>query len=258
MSDDAFRGMQSLVQHHVRMFMAVPLQTNDQVLGANLCRLPDTDASVHHRGPEPAYRDGEHRRGANRACAAGGSRAGGEDSGEGPRAGGHHPAGSVAEKAPIVPGLDLAGYNAACRTVGGDDYDFIEYPYGRIGVTLGDVSGKAMPAALLMSSLQARLRVLAEDQQNVAELMTKLNRHTTAHTPSNRFITLFYMLLDPATGELTYSNAGHNPPYLVRKDGRVEELTEGGLIIGMFPWHDTSPATIHSSPEMLWCFSAMV
>jgi serine phosphatase RsbU (regulator of sigma subunit) len=137
-------------------------------------------------------------------------------------------------KAPAVSGLDLAGYNAPCRTVGGDLYDFLPYGDGRVGIALGDVSGKAMPAALLMTSLQARLRVLAEDPPDVSDLIERLNRHTSVNCPSNCFITFFFCLLDGRNGELTYSNAGHNPPMLVRRDGTVELLDKGGLVLGLF------------------------
>jgi serine phosphatase RsbU (regulator of sigma subunit) len=143
--------------------------------------------------------------------------------------------GLLPSTAPVVPGLELAGYNVPSRTVGGDYYDFLTYPDGRLGLALGDVSGKAMPAALLMTSLQARLRVLAEEVTDVADLMTRLNRHTTGSTPSNRFISLFFLMIDPITGEFEYSNAGHNPPYLLRNGGALETLEGGGLVLGPFP-----------------------
>jgi serine phosphatase RsbU (regulator of sigma subunit) len=142
--------------------------------------------------------------------------------------------GLLPSTAPIIPGLDLAGFNAACRTVGGDYYDYLEYPDGLLGIALGDVSGKAMPAALLMTSLQARVRVLAEASSDVAEIITRLNRHTAANCPSNRFITFFFGIVDPQTGALSYANAGHNPPILVRSDGRAETLDGGGLVMGLF------------------------
>jgi len=93
--------------------------------------------------------------------------------------------------APVVRGLDLGGHNAACRTVGGDYYDFFPYGRSRVAMVLGDVSGKGMPASLLMMGLQARVQVLIEEPKNLAEVMTKLNRITSANCPSNRFISLF-------------------------------------------------------------------
>jgi serine phosphatase RsbU (regulator of sigma subunit) len=131
--------------------------------------------------------------------------------------------------------VDLAGYNAACHTVGGDYYDFLVYPDGRVGVLVGDVAGKGMPAALLMSSLQARVQVLFDDPTNLAALVTRLNRIITSNCPSNRFITFFIGILDPQTGELTYVNAGHNPPLVAHADGSVDKLDGTGLILGILP-----------------------
>jgi serine phosphatase RsbU (regulator of sigma subunit) len=135
--------------------------------------------------------------------------------------------------APPVAGLDLAGHNAPCRTVGGDYFDFFPYEGNRVAMVLGDVSGKGMPASLLMMGLQARVEVLAEEPRDLAEVMSKLNRITCANCPSNRFITLFFCILDGETGELTYCNAGHNPPVIVRADGTRELLPGGGPVIGI-------------------------
>ena len=235
MSDEAFRGMQSLVQQHVRMLMAVPLQTNDKVLGLiyvdsptlvrdftaedlNLLTVMANVAAIrieHARLAEVEQAEKILAKDLEQAAII--------------------QRGLLPATAPIVPGLDLAGYNAACRTVGGDYYDYVPYPDSRLGVALGDVSGKAMPAALLMTSLQARLRVLAEQSDDVSEVVTRLNRHTALNCPSNRFITFFFGIVDPATGALVYANAGHNPPVVVRANGQTETLTGGGLIMGLFP-----------------------
>jgi serine phosphatase RsbU (regulator of sigma subunit)/pSer/pThr/pTyr-binding forkhead associated (FHA) protein len=139
--------------------------------------------------------------------------------------------------APRVAGLDLAGHNAACRTVGGDYYDFLPYGEDRVGLVLGDVAGKGMPAALLMCGLQARVRVLAEspDGLDLAELMSRLDRSLADSCPDNRFITLFFGLLDARAGELRFCNAGHNPPILLRADGTVEHLPPGGTVLGILP-----------------------
>jgi serine phosphatase RsbU (regulator of sigma subunit) len=138
-------------------------------------------------------------------------------------------------QAPQVPGTDLAGFNAACRTVGGDYYDFFPYPDGRVALALGDVSGKGMPASLMMMALHARVQVLAEDPGNLAAFMTRLNKATCAKCPSNRFITFFFCVLDTATGELTFANAGHNPPIVVRDSGEAEMLEGGGPVLGILP-----------------------
>jgi serine phosphatase RsbU (regulator of sigma subunit) len=110
-----------------------------------------------------------------------------------------------------------------------------------------------MPAALLMTSLQARVRVLAEQSIDVAEMLMRLNRHTAANCPSNRFITFFIATVDPQTGALTYANAGHNPPMLMRANGSIEMLTGGGLIMGLFP-----KATYESYSEKLNAGDALV
>ena len=130
--------------------------------------------------------------------------------------------------APVVRGLDLAGHNAPCRTVGGDYYDFFPYEQRRVAMVLGDVSGKGMPASLLMMGLQARVQVLIDEPKNLAEVMTKLNRITSLNCPSNRFISLFFCILDGDTGELTFCNAGHNPPLVIRANGEWEQLRGGG------------------------------
>jgi sigma-B regulation protein RsbU (phosphoserine phosphatase) len=143
--------------------------------------------------------------------------------------------GILPEKAPEIHGLDLAGFNAPCRTVGGDYYGFVSYPGGRVGLALGDVSGKGMSAALMVMAFEARLRVLAEDEDSAADVVARLNKITCENCPSNRFITFFFGILDPATGHLAYANAGHNPPMIVRSSGSVELLPGGGPVLGIVP-----------------------
>jgi len=139
------------------------------------------------------------------------------------------------DEAPHVPGADLAGFNAAYRTVGGDYYDFFPYAGSRVGLALGDVSGKGMPASLMMMALHARVQVLAEDPDDLASFMTRLNKATCAQCPANRFITFFFTVMDAATGELAFANAGHNPPILVRASGESRMLEGGGLVLGVLP-----------------------
>jgi phosphoserine phosphatase RsbU/P len=135
---------------------------------------------------------------------------------------------------PAITGLDMAGYHAACRTVGGDYYDFLPRPDGTVTILVADVAGKGMPAALLMSNLQARVQVLSEEPVGLAEMVTRLNRLTCRHCPGDRFITFFACTVDPRTGETSYCNAGHNPPLLLRADGSCERLEGGGPILGVF------------------------
>jgi serine phosphatase RsbU (regulator of sigma subunit)/pSer/pThr/pTyr-binding forkhead associated (FHA) protein len=135
---------------------------------------------------------------------------------------------------PAYDGWELAGINLPCRTVGGDYFDFIPYQDGRLAVVVGDVSGKGLPAALLMSSLQAKVQMLRESNPSPGKAVSTLNRSLTERCPLGKFITFFYALLDPATGALEYSNAGHNYPLILRRDGSVETLTGNGLVMGLF------------------------
>lgn len=137
--------------------------------------------------------------------------------------------------APQVPGFDLAGWNRPARQVGGDYYDFFHLEDGRIGLVVGDVSGKAMPAALLVSTLHSALRLLLDRIGVGPELLDRLNRHLLESSLSNKFVTLILAGLDPATGAMSYLNAGHNPAVLLRRDGGVELLGPGGVPLGLLP-----------------------
>ena len=134
---------------------------------------------------------------------------------------------------PVVEGYELSGFNLPCRTVGGDYYDFIPYADGRIVLLVGDVAGKGFAASLLMSSLQARVHMLAESMPEPAPAVSALNRALAARCPRGKFITFFYAVLDPATGWLAYANAGHNYPVLVREKGGVEMLAGSDLVLGI-------------------------
>ena len=133
-----------------------------------------------------------------------------------------------------MPGVETAGFSRPANTVGGDFYDILPLEDGRVVVTVGDVAGKGSPAALLMALLLAILRTLVDEKLEPAELVTRLNVQVSRHTPGSRFITLFYGVYDPSSGILTYVNAGHTQPLLLRTGGRVERLTEGGIALGMF------------------------
>jgi serine phosphatase RsbU (regulator of sigma subunit) len=159
-------------------------------------------------------------------------------------------------KPPDVAGLDLAGYNAPCRTVGGDYYDFLPYPDGRIALLIGDVSGKGMGAALLMSSLQARCRVVFENPGELGAQVSHLNRITAANCPGNCFITFCAVVLDPANGELRYCNAGHNAPLLLRAGGEFESLEPTGMVLGIVPNATYEEKTCRLDPgDLLLLFS---
>ena len=134
---------------------------------------------------------------------------------------------------PHVPGYELAGFNLPCRTVGGDYFDYIPYADGRLAVLVGDVSGKGLPASLMMSSLHARVHLLAESGPEPAPTLATLNRTLCAHCPPGKFITFFYAVVDPASGKIRYANAGHNQPLLIRADGTSYCLPGSCRVLGI-------------------------
>lgn len=234
-TDQAFKERVSIVAQNVRSMMAVPLQAKDRVIGLiyldspnmvqpfsredlNLLTVMANVAAIrieHARLAEIERVEEMHAKELEQAAQI--------------------QKGLLPRSAPKVAGLDLAGTTAACRTVGGDYYDFLSYPDGRVAALVGDVAGKGMPAALLMSSLQARVQVLFEDCENLASSVARLNKAIASNCPENRFITFFVCVIDPATGDVSYTNAGHNPPLLVRRSGQVEKLGTGGIILGIMP-----------------------
>jgi phosphoserine phosphatase RsbU/P len=233
--DDAFRQRQSIVEQRVRTFMAAPLQTKERIIGLiyvdspsltrefkkddlNLLTVMANTAAIRIEHARLAEIEHQERLMAREL----------EQAADIQRR-------FLPATAPAVQGVDLAGHNAPCRTVGGDYFDFFPYANGRVAMVLGDVSGKGMPASLLMMSLQARVQVLIEEPEDLGVVMSRLNRLTATNCPSNRFITFFMCLLDGSTGELVYSNAGHNPPLLLRANGDSEWLEEGGCVLGILP-----------------------
>jgi len=130
--------------------------------------------------------------------------------------------------------FEAFGLTRPANTVGGDFYDVMPLPDGRIIVALGDVSGKGSPAALLMALLLAMFRTLVDEGLEAAALAERLNVQVCRHSPASRFITLFFAACDPATGRMVYVNAGHMPGLLRRRNGAVERLTGGGIALGMF------------------------
>ena len=136
---------------------------------------------------------------------------------------------------PVLPGLELAAICRPARVVSGDYYDFIRTGQDCVGIALADISGKGIFAALLMASLQAALRSQASLDGNctTADLVSRLNRHVFRNTSDDRYATFFYAVFDVNTRMLTYTNAGHLSPFFVCRD-EVQELSEGGTVIGMF------------------------
>jgi phosphoserine phosphatase RsbU/P len=137
---------------------------------------------------------------------------------------------------PPIPGITYAG---ACRPalgVGGDYYDFIPRSSSQLGIAIGDVSGKGIPAALLMATLRAYLRgQTAGHESHLSGLMANLNRLVYESSAPNRYATFFYGEYDATTSRLVYVNAGHNPPIVVRRSGEIARLDVGGPVIGLLP-----------------------
>ncbi len=133
---------------------------------------------------------------------------------------------------PALPGFGLAGSSRPAAHVGGDYYDVIQLENGQVGLVVADVSGKGVPAALLMAALRSSLRTQLENHHAPAEAVSRVNNALVEDTPTAKFVTLFYGVLDPSSRRLTYVNAGHNPPLLLRKGGEMERLEVGGAIVG--------------------------
>jgi phosphoserine phosphatase RsbU/P len=143
------------------------------------------------------------------------------------------------QELPPVSGLDYTGICRPAREIGGDSYDFIALGAGRIGLAVADISGKGVAAALLMANLQALLRSHAPIKTDLGDLAADINRLLAASIPDNRFATFFYGVLDTLGGRLTYVNAGHNPPLLLRAGGAdaplvLERLAPTGIMLGVF------------------------
>ncbi|QQS41892.1 MAG: SpoIIE family protein phosphatase [Acidobacteriota bacterium] len=136
---------------------------------------------------------------------------------------------------PQMDAYELQGISFACYEIGGDYYDFIPRHNGNMLIALGDVSGKGTAAALLMSSLHAAIHAQTMAKSELPVMVRAVNEYLAHNTPTNRFITFFVAELNPETGELSYINAGHNPPLVGRADGTVEELDSGGFPLGIMP-----------------------
>jgi sigma-B regulation protein RsbU (phosphoserine phosphatase) len=154
-----------------------------------------------------------------------------------------------------APGLEVHGETRPANTVGGDFYDLIPLPDGRLIFALGDVAGKGSPAALLMALLLAILRTLVDEGLEPGPLLERLNAQVLRHAPRSRFVTLFFAVFEP-NGRLVWVNAGQNPPRLRRADGRIDALNSTGLALGMFEGSTyEAQATMLDPGDMLVAYS---
>jgi phosphoserine phosphatase RsbU/P len=142
--------------------------------------------------------------------------------------------GLLPSSVPQIAGLDLAVAWQPANGVGGDCFDTLAFPSG-LGISIADVAGKGLPAALLMSNLQAAVRAFAQETAGPSAICGSVNRLLCRNMASGRFVTFCYARIDAAGRRIAYSNAGHNPPLLVRANGTVERLDQGGMVLGVFP-----------------------
>ena len=140
------------------------------------------------------------------------------------------------EATPQLDGWELSTYYEPAREVGGDFYDFLELEDGRLGLVVGDATGKGMPAALVMATTRGMLRAVVQSVESPGEVLARVNEALVAEIPQNMFVTCLYAILDPKSGSLRYANAGHDPPYLRHHGGGdAEELRARGLPLGLMP-----------------------
>jgi phosphoserine phosphatase RsbU/P len=140
----------------------------------------------------------------------------------------------IPQTPPEVPGLDLSCIYVPCFELGGDFYDVFELPYDNVGLVIADVSGKGVPASLIMASVRAALRAQVDNVYYLYEVVKRLNVMLCRDTKNSEFVTLFYGVLDAKNRRLTYCNAGH-PPALLRRNGQITELAGGNMVLGVDP-----------------------
>ena len=144
---------------------------------------------------------------------------------------------SLPKEVPQLEGWQVSPHYQPAREVGGDFYDFFDLQEGRVGVVVGDATGKGMPAALVAEATSNMLRAVAQalDSSSPGEVLERVNKTLIARIPPNMFVTCFYAILEPKSGRLLYANAGHDLPYLRRRGSDCEELRARGMPLGLMP-----------------------
>jgi serine phosphatase RsbU (regulator of sigma subunit) len=160
---------------------------------------------------------------------------------------------------PALPGWLFAPYYQPARDVGGDFYDFLTFEDGRLGLVIGDVSGKGIPAALLMATVHTMLRTAVQGTISPGEVLARVNELLVAEIPEGMFVTCFFALLDPASGHMCYANAGHEPPYR-QHQGSAAELWATGMPLGMLPGtrYDEHEITLAPGDSLLFYSDGLV
>jgi serine phosphatase RsbU (regulator of sigma subunit) len=141
---------------------------------------------------------------------------------------------SLPKEAPALEGWQITPYYQPAREAGGDFYDFLELKDGRLGLVVGDATGKGVPAALVMASARSMLRAVAQASESPGEVLRRVNDPLFTDIPPNMFVTCFYAILEPKSGLLLYANAGQDLPYLWH-GGEAEELRARGMPLGLMP-----------------------
>jgi phosphoserine phosphatase RsbU/P len=162
---------------------------------------------------------------------------------------------------PAVPGLEVTAHCSPARTVSGDYYDYLSLPDSKLALAIGDVAGKGISAALLMATIQSSLRAQiracleAASSGSPSQLVTQLNEQLYADTSPEKYATFFFGIYDSHTGALTYTNAGHPPPIVIR-DGSALPLETNGIVVGAFPFAEYGESRIELQPgDLLACFT---
>jgi serine phosphatase RsbU (regulator of sigma subunit) len=160
---------------------------------------------------------------------------------------------------PEMAGWEIARHYQPARAVGGDFYDVLQLPDGRIGFVIGDVTDKGIPAALLMAITRSVLRAVAQRHSTASAVLTEANMILCPDVPRNMFVTCFYAILDPRNGRLQYANAGHNFPYRTH-DGQVTELEAAGLPMGVLPTirYTHQETTLHPGDSLLFYSDGLI
>jgi serine phosphatase RsbU (regulator of sigma subunit) len=255
-ADQALAGSMTIVAQRVKSLIAAPLQTKDDVIGLVYV---DSPGIVRDFTPEDlnlltvmaniAAVRLEHARLAEIEQAEKIMARDMEQAAEIQRS-------LLPAETPSLGSFEIAARTIPCRSVGGDYFDYVWGPDGRFVFVVADASGKGVPASLMVASMQARLLTLIEEGLPLGEMAARLNRGLTAKCPGNRFVTVFIACLDTATGEIEYTNAGHNPPLLVRSSGEVETLDAGGPVMGLIGVAPYCSARVQMNPgDLLVAFS---
>ncbi|MCB0831888.1 MAG: SpoIIE family protein phosphatase [Bacteroidetes bacterium] len=152
------------------------------------------------------------------------------------------------QKLPGIANLDIAARSQPCQSVGGDFYDAFKLNESQIGLSIGDVSGKGVPGALMMAVLFSTFRRMLREYKTTSEIVVALNNMLCANTAEGKYATFFYCIIDFERLVMYYTNAGHNPPFILKKNGDWLKLQEGGVVLGFMPNLEYSQMTMLVDP----------